>query len=226
MSEFKYACPVCGQHIKCDSTQSGSVMECPTCLQKIIAPQAPASEDQKFILSGKKLGDAPKTPTFSGALPPPPARRTFPVAGVALVLLIVGTAVAFIFFRGKVFPFGSQSASAPPVSSAASPQASAPVPAAPPADIPHANDTNWLLSLEAVDFPDTPASGRIHGVDFLCERAYLQSGTLTLRQGTKFQRCPPRNPGWQNYQCHHQCPDCRACDVALARGRSGRERQF
>ncbi len=44
MSEFKYACPVCGQHIKCDSSQGGSVMECPTCFQKIIVPQAPAPD--------------------------------------------------------------------------------------------------------------------------------------------------------------------------------------
>ena len=42
MSEFKYACPVCGQHIKCDSSQAGSQMECPTCFQKITVPQAPS----------------------------------------------------------------------------------------------------------------------------------------------------------------------------------------
>jgi len=51
MSEFKYACPVCGQHIRCDSSQAGSVMECPTCFQKITVPQAPASEEQKLILT-------------------------------------------------------------------------------------------------------------------------------------------------------------------------------
>ena len=56
MSEFKYACPVCGQHIKCDSSQSGTVMECPTCFQKIIAPQAPATDDPKFIITGTKSG--------------------------------------------------------------------------------------------------------------------------------------------------------------------------
>ncbi len=59
MSEFKYACPVCGQHIKCDSSQAGSVMECPTCFQKITVPQAPASADQKFIITGTKVGERP-----------------------------------------------------------------------------------------------------------------------------------------------------------------------
>ena len=56
MSEFKYACPVCGQHIRCDSTQSGTTMECPTCFQKIVAPQAPATTDTKFIITGTKAG--------------------------------------------------------------------------------------------------------------------------------------------------------------------------
>ena len=56
MSEFKFACPVCGQHMQCDSSQGGTVMECPTCFQKITAPQAPSSDEQKFILTGTKLG--------------------------------------------------------------------------------------------------------------------------------------------------------------------------
>jgi len=185
MSEFKYACPVCGQHIKCDSTQSGSVMECPTCLQQIIAPQAPAG-DQKFILSGKKLGEAPKTQMFA-PLSPEPVRRSFPVAAVALVLLIVCTAVAIVFFRDKIFKSGDQSGPARPINNPQSPQAGAtPQKAdAPPVVIPHASDTNWLLSLDSVAFPDSPAAGRIHGEDFLCERSFLQSGALTLREGTK-----------------------------------------
>ena len=56
MSEFKYACPVCGQHIKCDSSQAGSVMDCPTCFQKITVPNAPADAQQKIILTGTKVG--------------------------------------------------------------------------------------------------------------------------------------------------------------------------
>ena len=30
-------------------------MDCPTCFQKITVPQAPASDDQKFILTGSKV---------------------------------------------------------------------------------------------------------------------------------------------------------------------------
>jgi len=37
----------------CDVSHGGQVMECPTCFQKIAAPQAPAA-DGKFILTGTK----------------------------------------------------------------------------------------------------------------------------------------------------------------------------
>src|SRR5258705_2768770 len=56
MSEFKFACPVCGQHITADSSNSGGHIDCPTCFQKIIVPQAPTSADPKFILSAAQVG--------------------------------------------------------------------------------------------------------------------------------------------------------------------------
>ena len=43
MSEFKFACPVCGQHITCDAAAAGSQMNCPTCFRKIVVPRAPES---------------------------------------------------------------------------------------------------------------------------------------------------------------------------------------
>ena len=78
MSEFKYACPVCGQHIKCDSSQAGSVMECPTCFQKITVPQAPATDDQKFIITGTKVGErpVPTIPEYRAVEP----EKNFPTA--------------------------------------------------------------------------------------------------------------------------------------------------
>jgi DNA-directed RNA polymerase subunit RPC12/RpoP len=103
MSEFKYACPVCGQHIKCDSTQSGMVMECPTCFQKITAPQAPETDDPKFIITGTKVGERPIPAIVAdlGAAPAP--EKSSPVALViALAILIcVAGAAALFLFRGK-----------------------------------------------------------------------------------------------------------------------------
>lgn len=69
LNEFKFACPVCGQHIMCDASLSGSVMECPTCFQKIIARQVPAA-NHKFILAGARFSGkrafSPRRGTFGG----------------------------------------------------------------------------------------------------------------------------------------------------------------
>jgi regulation of enolase protein 1 (concanavalin A-like superfamily)/DNA-directed RNA polymerase subunit RPC12/RpoP len=88
MSEFKYACPVCGQHMRCDSSQAGSVMECPTCFQKITVPQAPV-KTQKFILAGIKLGGRRPVPTTPGeSAAPVPVQKT-PKWVIALVVTLV-----------------------------------------------------------------------------------------------------------------------------------------
>jgi DNA-directed RNA polymerase subunit RPC12/RpoP len=102
MSEFKFVCPVCGQHIKCDSSQGGSTIECPTCFQKIIAPQAPATDDPKFILTGTKVGGERPLPTGGPDAGPATApEKHFPI-GVFIVLLCAAAA-AVLVFRGRIF---------------------------------------------------------------------------------------------------------------------------
>jgi hypothetical protein len=66
--------------------------------------------------------------------------------------------------------------------------AAASQPAAPPAPklvAPPASNTNWMLTLDTVEIPNGPVVGRIHGQDFIVERANFQNGMLTLRYGTK-----------------------------------------
>ena len=125
MSEFKYACPVCGQHMKCDSSQSGTVMECPTCFQKITAPQAPATDDPKFIITGTKTGERPipSAVANAGTTPAPePAKKSL-VAAIVFVVLLCAAAVALFAFWGKIFkpelppvvtPGGNSASSAQP----------------------------------------------------------------------------------------------------------------
>jgi DNA-directed RNA polymerase subunit RPC12/RpoP len=185
MSEYKYACPVCGQHMSCDSSQAGTVMECPTCFQKITAPQAPADADQKFVLTGTKVGDrpVPKMPAEGPAAGS--AGKNSPLGIIVVMVIIIaliGAGAAVFAFRGKIF----KSTNAPveatddtnqtPANEQSPPK---PVVVAPPA-----NDTNWTLNLDSVtNLPDATASGRIHGQNFIVERAFLQNGTLTLREG-------------------------------------------
>jgi hypothetical protein len=162
MSEFKFACPVCGQHMMCDSSQAGTAMDCPTCFQKIVAPQAPAP-DAKFILTGTMLTEK-KIPARGVAGPTAMTQKKFPVA-LVFGLILLCLAAAFIY-RGPIFRFQ-------------------PAPPEKPALVaPHASDTNWMLTLGTTAIPDAPAAGRIHGQDFIVEHASFQNGALTLRAGT------------------------------------------
>ena len=95
MSEFKYACPVCGQHMRCDVSQAGTVMECPTCFQKITAPQSPAAgSEQKFVLTGTRAGERalPKIALETPVAPPSP--RHF--SGLILLLILILTTLVLI----------------------------------------------------------------------------------------------------------------------------------
>src|SRR2546421_3576971 len=106
MSEFKFACPVCGQHITADSSNSGGKIECPTCFQKIIIPQAPTLADPKFILSAAQA-DRPRPPTtVVSDLPEstkPVSGKAAALFGTAFVLLLCGLGVAGYVFRNKLF---------------------------------------------------------------------------------------------------------------------------
>jgi DNA-directed RNA polymerase subunit RPC12/RpoP len=184
MSEFKYACPVCGQHIKCDSSQSGTTMECPTCFQKITAPQASKTDDPKFIITGTKVGERPIPAVVadSGAVPTPAPQENSSLPTIVFIGLLCAAAVALFAFHGRIFKStGGQGApgTSPPQKPVRPPPPPKPVVVAPPA-----NDTNWMLDLAAVTIPDATAAGRVHGRDFICDRAILQGGTLTLRGAT------------------------------------------
>jgi DNA-directed RNA polymerase subunit RPC12/RpoP len=105
MSEFKYACPVCGQHIKCDSSQSGTTMECPTCFQKITAPQAPKTDDPKFIITGTKVGERPIPAAVAdaGAAPAPAPEKSSSLPAIVFIVLLGAAAVALFVFQGRIF---------------------------------------------------------------------------------------------------------------------------
>ncbi len=44
----------------------------------------------------------------------------------------------------------------------------------------------WTTDLAAMEFPETPAAGKIHEDTFTCEKARFEKGILTLRQGQEF----------------------------------------
>jgi hypothetical protein len=178
MSEFKFACPVCGQHMMCDSSQGGTVMDCPTCFQKITAPQAPAP-DAKFILTGTKVDERPAAKIPEGASVPVAVAKGFPGVAIVLIIALVGIAAAVGFvYRGTIFKPVN-----PPVAPANPSPPSPPLPVVVvPADLPLPTGTNyWTLNVDAVATPDVPVGGKVHGKFFSGEKMILNKDGLTIR---------------------------------------------
>ncbi len=189
MSEFKFACPVCGQHITCDSANSGTPMECPTCFRKLVVPHAPADESSKFILSATLVpGKKPITEIALPAQAGPPTSRWLPLVWAGLGVLVLAGAVLALVKSGVLKPHPRHANEARPNA------VGQPGPTAAP-------DARWRLDLATVRIPDAPASGRIKGREFRLQRATIQNGTLALRQGEKWPPdvgvtilLPPRPP--------------------------------
>ena len=181
MSEFKYACPVCGQHMMCDESQAGAVMDCPTCFQKIVAPQAPAP-DSKFILTGSKFSEKKVTVQGFGqaATTVEPPKKISAALVIALILGFIAFAAGAIIWKTIIHP---RRVAAPPAATNevnVSKAMEKPAPSAPPA-----NDANWSLALGTNAIPESPVAGRIHAQDFIVERATFRDGSLMVRAGTK-----------------------------------------
>jgi hypothetical protein len=176
MSEFKFACPVCGQHMQCDSSQGGTVMECPTCFQKITAPQAPSSDEQKFIITGTKKGGRPASTIPETASNFTSAKKSFPGVAVVLIILICIASAAGFVYRGTIFKSAN-----PPTAPAAPPSPSLPVVVVP-ANLPLPAATNyWTLDVNAVGTPEVPAGGKVHGKMFTGQKMVLNNDGLTIR---------------------------------------------
>lgn len=174
MSEFKFACPVCTQHIRCDSAQSGAVMDCPTCFQKIVVPFAPASADSPIVPVGQRFVEKKAEPVPSAVAPPP-------AGGLPLPLLIGGLLILVVVIAILAWGHGHRGAGAVHGPVARSPVNTNTPPPPPPVVVPHASDAQWMLELAEATVPATPAAGRIHGQDFLAERSQFQDGVLTFR---------------------------------------------
>jgi hypothetical protein len=181
MSEFKFACPVCGQHITCDSGSSGTQMPCPTCFRKLVVPHPPAAGSPNLVLTASEVPT--RTIPLPGhgvsTVPASPAKR-LPLAAIALGVLICAAGAALFVFREKIFQSRRPAPSAETNQPAIVEKPVVPVVAPPP------DATNWTLNLAEAKVPDEPASGGVNGRGFALQRATIQQGRLDLRQGPKW----------------------------------------
>jgi len=170
MSEFKFACPVCGQHITAGSEAAGTQLECPTCFQRLVVPQAPAGTSN-LILAATQVTN-PRLPAadhYRGPRSMTSGSRTGFYITVLFVVFLCAGSTAFLRWRGEVLINALSKEPAP----TAEPTPVYPIPAT----------TSWTMELAKATVPDTTASGSVHGNGFRCEKAVLQGGTLSLRQG-------------------------------------------
>jgi hypothetical protein len=181
MSELKFACPVCGQHITADSRASGTQLECPTCFRKLIVPQAGAQSDPKFVVTAAEVGKPREISTpfeNSSGLP-----RRRPLVTLAVTSLFVGLAGLCAFgiyaYRGTIFSAFNRSSDKNNNSGhpGGHPAQTAPT------VYPIPTNFSWTLDLTNTSIPQAPATGSIRSRGFYAERASITGGSLTLRQG-------------------------------------------
>ena len=169
MSEFKFACPVCGQRMAVDSSASGAQVECPTCFQIVIVPKAPAV-GSRYQLSATQYIKPVILPPATPASATPPVVHQRKSAVLIFGLIFVCAATTALFVRERIVRSQSE-------------QVLTPAGAVPPVVSPL-----WTLDLTKAAFPKKIAAGKIHGRDFVCREAVMQNGLLVLRS----------EQGWQS----------------------------
>ncbi len=82
MSDFKFSCPHCEQHLQCNETMSGRQIVCPTCKHLIVIPASPIQVAQGDYQpeSGKTWQTYVPVPIPRPPAAPPPPPPT-PAAG-------------------------------------------------------------------------------------------------------------------------------------------------
>ncbi len=59
MSEFKFSCPRCGQHILCDAPWSGREINCPACQQPLVVPRLGPAAPQVTATAHPRMQKTP-----------------------------------------------------------------------------------------------------------------------------------------------------------------------
>lgn len=169
MSEFKFACPVCGQHITADASTGGRQIQCPTCFQTIVVPQAPLAGNTKFILSAAQV--TKPRPAGSDTHDDLRSHRRTPAIGslgfFALLFLLLASGTVLLLWAQDILKLPARPKPERPA------KVEYPVP----------SNTGWTMNLTNTLVPEDIVAGSVHGSGFKCERAVLKGGVLSLRQG-------------------------------------------
>lgn len=181
MSEFKFACPVCGQHITADTKDTGSQISCPTCFRKIVVP--PSSGEAKFVLSASEA-NKPRPPQTTAApvegIEHQSQKTAIPIALIILLVLACGAGATVFALRGRIFHSrsgnGLTGANGETNQNGTGGQQMMTRPD-------YTGSNLWTMDLAKAEYPEMPVAGSLHHEDFELGRATLSGSNLTLRVG-------------------------------------------
>ncbi|MGA2801240.1 MAG: hypothetical protein ABSE97_02545 [Verrucomicrobiota bacterium] len=100
IQEFKFACPICHQHIICDPDTAGMQIECPSCWKTIVVPKSTKTTGTKLMLQGMQTRVRPTLPmivTGSQRITAVPQMER------ASMLLLAAAATAVLIIAGMIF---------------------------------------------------------------------------------------------------------------------------
>jgi len=166
VSAFKFACPVCGQHLQARAEEAGQTTECPSCFKKLTVPQAPTDASTKLIITAS-VADARRGPHRPGpeAGPAESATRSSKRPAQLLIAAVVVAAAAVVGVL-LLKPQRPQ-----PVEPVPSDKSAAP-----------ASPGLWTNEMAGLKLLDTPVRGRLNGWDFALTTAFWRDTRLILRQ--------------------------------------------
>jgi hypothetical protein len=156
-------------------------MKCPTCYQRIVAPQAPSSTDGNVVFTGHKYVEKKTAAIPTSVVPVPPnAKRPFPLIVGLVVAAVLGVmATAYVIHQRPASQAQTETSPLPPDQAGNRP-ATTQTKVAPPA-----NDADWHRDLQGVAIPNRPVAGRIHGQDFLIYHCSFDNGRLSLNNESR-----------------------------------------
>jgi hypothetical protein len=177
MSDVKFACPVCGQHITTDRSTTGGQMECPTCFRRLLVPAAGTGTDSKLVLTASLAPPQRATDATSSAI----GKRQGPswrvVKWTLAGALFTTFLASLLLFRGdlsravtgklnqwKQAIYGKNDRNQERVPN--------PKPG-----------SGWSLDATKILVPEGPVTGRVRGKPFQYARATLNGGHLSLKHG-------------------------------------------
>jgi hypothetical protein len=129
MSEFKFSCPQCGQHILCDTGYCGTQLTCPGCQQAITVPDAPRTAAAPAALGTRQATTTPAVgQRFAGAgLPPKKKSGAVKIVVGVTVAALVLAAIGFFGIPFALHQFGVGKPKGNPSAQVAAPTANAAV---------------------------------------------------------------------------------------------------